>query len=119
MARRIAARQTVPLLVDAARRAGFLETISGAFAIVPTSAIYDRALGKRSALHVLLALCRYRNSKTGKCCPSIATLARDLGVARSTVHRHLQSLVATGHVVVESRTKRRGRGQAPSQYWIV
>jgi hypothetical protein len=55
------------------------------------------------AFGVYMLLCRFADSRSGRCAPSIATLARRLGIAELTVKKALQTLVAAGLISVERR----------------
>jgi DNA-binding transcriptional MocR family regulator len=71
--------------------------------------VHDVIIAVRSApleprtRHLALLLATYVNDKTFLAYPSVATLAHELGVCRSTVQRDLQRLRALGVVRVESR----------------
>ncbi len=48
---------------------------------------------------VLIQLLRHRNRRTGQCNPSYATLARETGLHRDTVIRHIKRLEVLGWVI--------------------
>lgn len=98
-----------------ARGAADPETISargepqgGTCSIIPARAARDRRLGRVTPLHVLSEMGKYRNAKTGLCVPAIGTMARDLGVVRRSVQRHIHALIEAGYVVAEARRDRNG-----------
>jgi helix-turn-helix protein len=111
-------RGTAQLVIAAAKRSGFLESQSGTFAIVPVAVVRDKRLGRLTPRDVLIALCRYRNSKTGLCWPSLARLAADLAVHPRTVQRHIKKLIECSHVLVEPGRRKQG-GWGPNWYRIV
>ena len=93
---------------------------TGTWAMLPAAAACDRELGQVTPLHVLTMLCKYRNTQTGECFPSMKRLARDLGVKdRRSVQRHIDSLVACGYVVVLPRRTKDGRNQTSNAYVVL
>ena len=50
---------------------------------------------------VVVCLAGRMNHRTGKCFPSLATLAADTGFSEDTVRRHLQALVVAGLIDIE------------------
>lgn len=54
---------------------------------------------------VLIMMANYADA-SGKCWPSLGTLAKETGLSKSTVQRAIQSLVKQGLVKIESRTYR-------------
>jgi hypothetical protein len=54
---------------------------------------------------VLLALADRKNSKSGKCCPSVTTLCAMTGYHRTTVLRALAGLEQRGHLTVTRRRR--------------
>ena len=44
-------------------------------------------------LSLYMALCRYANSTTGKCWPSLARLSHQCGISQMSASRHLKTLV--------------------------
>lgn len=111
-------RGTPPLVIDVAKRSGFLESRPGTFAIVPVAVVRDKRLGRLTPRDVLIALCRYRNSTTGLAWPSLARLAADLAVHPRTVQRHIKKLIECSHVLVEPSRRKQG-GWGPNRYRIV
>ncbi|UWQ94827.1 helix-turn-helix domain-containing protein [Rhodobacteraceae bacterium M385] len=61
---------------------------------------HDLKMGQRL---VLLALAHHRNKSTGKCYPSLETLAKLSNLDRRTVQRHLKSLRDNGVITIEER----------------
>lgn len=57
---------------------------------------------------VLTLLADYAGTDA-RCWPSIATMARDLGLDRTTIQRHLRALTTAGLVTTEARTDHTGR----------
>lgn len=49
-----------------------------------------------------------RADKEGKCWPAIPTIARDLGMSRSTVKRALDDLIKAGYLKKEFRYRENG-----------
>ena len=86
------------------------------FAVTPSAAAFDARL-TATDVRVLHALASYAN-RNGDCHPAQGTLARRLGLARRTIMRAIERLVATGHVRV---AKRNGAGGArlANRYTIV
>jgi len=68
--------------------------------------IYSSGLPHR-AVAVYMNL-RDRADANGNCWPSINTIARDLGLSRSTVKRALNELVASGYLKKELRYRENG-----------
>ena len=60
---------------------------------------------------VLLALANRHNWETGRCDPSVQTIADDLGLDDRTVRRGLRQLEEAGSIRTEHRVARTGRGQ--------
>ena len=54
-------------------------------------------------LALYMGLCRYANSTTGKCFPSLVTLSRQCGISVISASRHLKTLVACGLIQIEPR----------------
>lgn len=54
-------------------------------------------------LSLYMGLCRYANSSTGKCWPSLGKLSQQLGISVISASRHLKTLVACGLLQVEPR----------------
>jgi hypothetical protein len=92
---------------------------AGTWAMVPAAAACDRSLGQVTPLHVLTALAKYRNAATGECFPSIGRLARDLGVTRRTIQRHLGALIERGHLLVRERRTANGLSNTSNAYLIL
>ena len=63
---------------------------------------YGPALGP-IGLALYMGLCRYANSTTGKCFPSLVTLSRQCGISVISASRHLKDLVACGLIQIEPR----------------
>lgn len=87
--------------------------------MLPAAAVRDRALGRCSPLHVLAWLCKYRNTKTGECYPSVETMAADLGIEARSVQRHMEALIDCGHVVVIPRVNRSTGKQTSNLYYVL
>lgn len=75
----------------------------GTWSMVSAAAACDRSLAQVTAFTVLALLGKYRNTETGECFPSAIRLARDLGIERRSVQRHLDKLVERGYLVVVPR----------------
>lgn len=88
----------------------------GRYGVVPSAAIFDPALSPVD-LRVLAALATYADGD-GRCRPSQVRMAERLGMARSTVLRSIQRLVATGHLRSSVRRAKTG-GRLPNAYQIV
>ncbi len=58
-----------------------------------------------------------RSDKNGTCWPGIKTIAKDLGLSRSTVKRALHDLTGKGYLVKEER--HRSNGSRTSNLYIV
>ncbi len=58
-----------------------------------------------------------RSDKNGTCWPGIKTIAKDLGLSRSTVKRALHDLTDKGYLVKEER--HRSNGSRTSNLYIV
>lgn len=54
-------------------------------------------------LSLYMALCRYANSTTGKCWPSLARLSHQCGISQMSASRHLKTLVRCGLIAIEQR----------------
>jgi hypothetical protein len=89
---------------------------SGRFAMVPARAVDDSRLG-RSAFFVLGVLATY-GDRDGWCWPSLATLAKRIGVSRQAVSRQLTGLERLGYVETKHRTHASG-GTASNVYRII
>jgi len=85
------------------------------FSWVPDAAFSDWSIST-PALRVLGVLCRYTN-KNGYCFPSQSTIAKKLGLARSTVNYHIKKLRQLGYLEVERRTTGSG-GETSCLYRI-
>lgn len=70
---------------------------------------------KPAAKIVLYWLADHHNSETGKCFPSLNTLADECEMTRPTVVRHLQDLEALGLIEKSQRTRENG-SQTSSSY---
>ena len=81
-------------------------TASGRFAIIPARAIDDRKLGN-AAFKVLAALGTYGN-REGHCWPSLATLAKRLGVTKQAVEKQIGPLAELGYIEIQRRTRPNG-----------
>ena len=62
---------------------------------------------KPNGIAVYNALCRFAD-REGTCYPSIQTIARKIGIGRSTVIKAIQTLVSLGLVEVETRYSSNG-----------
>ncbi|SIT73799.1 helix-turn-helix domain-containing protein [Pontibaca methylaminivorans] len=80
----------------------------------------DRALGCEGLLPttklVLAMTAKFRNTKTGKCHPSQATLARACGISVSTLNRHLRVLEQRGLIKRKRRYNVRTGATLSTQY---
>jgi len=88
---------------DGRRIQALIEPRNGTWSMLPAAAVCDRSLGNVTPLHVLARLCKYRNTKTGACFPSIERIAKDLGITARSVQRHVEKLIECGHLVVVPR----------------
>ena len=88
---------------DGRRIEALIEPRSGTWSMLPAAAVCDRSLGSVTPLHVLARLCKYRNTKTGACFPSVERIAKDLGITGRSVQRHVEKLIECGHFVVVPR----------------
>jgi hypothetical protein len=106
---------------DEKRRVAELrEARDGTWAKCPAVAACDRSLGQVTPLHVLNLLCKYRDSRTGDCFPSVKQLACDLGVKhRRSIQRHIDKLVELGYVIVVARRTEDGRSQTSNAYIVL
>ena len=82
---------------------------------VPEAAFPDWRISS-SALRVLGILCRYTD-KNGYCFPSQSTIAKRLGLARSTINYHIKKLRQLGYLQSERRTTSSG-GETSCLYRI-
>jgi hypothetical protein len=89
---------------------------SSRFAMVPARAVDDSRLG-RSAFFVLAVLATY-GDRDGWCWPSLATLAKRIGVSKQAVSRQLVELERLGYVETKHRTHPSG-GTASNIYRII
>lgn len=60
---------------------------------------------------VLFALANRHNQETGRCDPSVLTLAEDAGLSERAVRQGLRDLEVAGLIATVRRTLRTGRGQ--------
>lgn len=60
---------------------------------------------------VLFALANRHNQETGRCDPSVKTIAKDLGISERSVQEGLRSLEQEGLIVTVERVQRSGRGR--------
>lgn len=67
-------------------------------------------------LGVYTALCSFADAKTGKCFPSLQTLAQRAGTSRATVIRVLRSLKSRGLITSEQRTAETGSPKSNLYY---
>jgi DNA-binding transcriptional ArsR family regulator len=81
--------------------------MTGRFSRLPAAAVVDRR-ASAEAVRVLGLLGCYAD-KDGYCWPAVTTLARRLGLHRTTVQRHLRKLEALGYVD-RAETMRASRG---------
>ena len=82
---------------------------------VPEAAFPDWRISS-PALRVLGILCRYTD-KNGYCFPSQSTIAKRLGLARSTINYHIKKLRQLGYLQIERRTTSSG-GETSCLYRI-
>jgi len=82
---------------------------------VPEAAFPDWRISS-PALRVLGILCRYTD-KNGYCFPSQSTIAKRLGLARSTINYHIKKLRQLGYLQSERRTTSSG-GETSCLYRI-
>ena len=82
--------------------------MTGRFSRLPAAAVVDLRLSAE-ALRVLAVLGCYAD-KTGRCWPAVTTMARRLGLHRTTVQRHLRKLEGTLGHVDRTETIRETRG---------
>ena len=68
--------------------------------------LYKMELHHRAvAVYIYLA---DRSNKNGECWPAIPTMARELGMSRSTIKRALNDLVSAGYLRKEFRYRENG-----------
>lgn len=82
-------------------------TTAWAFTVVGTD---------RMSKHVLLHLTNFRNSRTGKCDPSQATLARACGMGISSLNKHLSKLEKLGLIKRKRRLNPKTGANMSTQY---
>lgn len=87
---------TTPLQIRSHRRAQWFWIDN---AVLDT---YGPTLGP-IGLSLYMGLCRYANSSTGKCWPSLVRLSHQIGVTHLTARRYLAKLVTLGLIAVEPR----------------
>lgn len=86
------------------------------YSIIPARAVYDPKL-PHHVLRTLCAICVYSDQE-GYCWPSQSTLARNIGVTRETINRHIRQLKSLGYIMVERRYKKDG-GQTSNAMWVL
>ena len=72
---------------------------------------YFKAIYASDLPHRAIAVYMYlydRADKEGKCWPAIPTIARELGISRSTVKRALGDLIKAGYLKKEFRYRENG-----------
>lgn len=72
---------------------------------------YFKKLYSSDLPHRAIAVYMYlhdRADKEGKCWPAIPTIARDLGMSRSTIKRALDDLIKAGYLKKEFRYRENG-----------
>ena len=74
---------------------------SGRFSIIPAAAVFDHRLS-HGAVRVLAALGSHAD-RQGRCWPSAATLAHEIGMCERHVRRCCQELERLGHLDTEAR----------------
>lgn len=89
---------------------------SGPFAMVPARAVDDSRLG-RAAFFVLAVLATY-GDRDGWCWPSLATLAKRIGVSRQAISRQIIELERLGYIETQHQTHASG-GTATNAYRIM
>lgn len=67
---------------------------------------------------VLVALCNRANEDTGECWPGLSTVAKNCGMGRRTVERHIQALAELGLIAITARATDSG-GQTSNLYRII
>lgn len=77
------------------------------FTTLSNAILDDDRLGKHEIL-VYLALCRHASNDTRSAFPSMATLAKESRLSRSTVQESLAKLEAFGYLQKEQRTRANG-----------
>lgn len=90
-----------------------------AFSLLPSRAISDSRLS-RNDIRVLGALCCYTSPK-GICFPNQETLAKNLGILRSSVTRAISRLKRCGYIrfLVPKGKKRKGSIRRGNRYQIL
>lgn len=78
------------------------------------SSIYAAGLPHR-AVAVYMYL-QDRCDRESKCWPSLATIARELGLSRSTVKRAMKDLEGAGHLQREVRMRENGANSSNMHY---
>lgn len=93
-------------------------TKHGQFAIIPARALDDVRLdGKDKHLRALLVLGTYAD-KNGRCFPSLSTIGKQIGAARSTASGIVHDLESWGYVSITEQTKE-DSGQTSNMYRII
>jgi hypothetical protein len=104
---------------DSRRIEAVIEPRNGTWSMLPAAAVCDRSLGNVTPLHVLAWLCKYRNTKTGECFPSVERVAKDLGITARSVQRHVEKLIECRHMVVMPRRNPATGKQTSNAYYIL
>ncbi|MEY9594789.1 DNA-binding transcriptional regulator YhcF (GntR family) [Bradyrhizobium yuanmingense] len=81
-----------------------LSALTKAQAVEQAKGKKHKKLLEQVDLLVMVALIGHRNNQTGRCDPSHATIAREIGVSESTVKRSFKRLIAAGFIAVTARS---------------
>lgn len=76
------------------------------FSVIPARAVDDKRLGS-AAIRVLLVLGTYAN-RDGWCYPSMATIAKRLGISEAAIRKQIRLLERYGYLRVEHRQRENG-----------
>ncbi|WP_036169624.1 helix-turn-helix domain-containing protein [Massilia sp. 9096] len=95
-----------------AEKKRYYNNMPGQFIVTPVEVLLDSRLTDQER-RILLCLCRYANSETGKSAPSYETITECTGIARENASRAMGSLVEKGWV----DRIRLGRG-FPNVYFV-
>ena len=87
---------------------------SGGLCIVPAAAVFDLNLS-HADIRILAALSAYAD-KSGKCWPSVPTLAQRTGLSERHVRTSLRNLEAFDYVVTERRAGQSSMYRIPRKY---
>lgn len=87
---------------------------SGDFGILPVAAIFDLRL-RHADIRILAALSAYAD-KSGRCWPSVATLAQRTGLCERHVRTSLRNLERSAYLLTEKRPGQSSMYRIPRKY---